>query len=144
MVKNYRINWNNLPEDPDGFTFSDLQRAYKKLHRELLEAKRTKSATESVLSRTAKDMRKARGEAKHLRHDVVQMTKKQKANEELKSCGAWSGAAIGCVTVVWAGFAEHGYPGPKWLFQHEFVYGSACWFTTMLFGWAAKAFHSTD
>jgi len=142
MAKNYRVNWNNLPEDPDGMTFADVKRAYRKLHRELIEAKRMKGATESVLSRTTKDMRAARGEAKHLRHDMVRMTRKQKAQDELKSCGAWSGAAIGCVTVLWAGFEEHGYPGPAWLFEHEFVYGSICWLVTMAFGWAAKAFHS--
>jgi len=143
MAKNYRVNWANLPEDPDGMTFADVKRAYRKLHRELSEAKRMKGATESVLSRTTKDMRAARGEAKHLKRDMIQLTKKQKANDELKSCGAWSGAAIGCVTVLWAGFAEYGYPGPAWLFEHEFVYGSVCWFMTMAFGWAAKAFHST-
>jgi len=142
MAKNYRVNWNNLPEDPDGMTFADVKRAYTRLHKELAQEKRMKGATESVLSRTTKDMRKARGEAKHLRRDMIQMTKKQKAADELKSCGAWSGAAIGCVTVLWAGFAEYGYPGPAWLFEHEFVYGSVCWFMTMLFGWAAKVFHS--
>jgi|10_taG_2_1085330.scaffolds.fasta_scaffold83105_3 hypothetical protein len=143
MAKNYRVNWANLPEDPDGMTFADVKRAYTRLHKELAQEKRMKGATESVLSRTTKDMRKARGEAKHLKRDMIQLTKKQKANDELKSCGAWSGAAIGCVTVLWAGFAEYGYPGPAWLFEHEFVYGSVCWFTTMTFGWAAKAFHST-
>jgi hypothetical protein len=143
MVKNYRVNWNNLPEDPDGMTFADVKRAYTRLHKELAQEKRMKGATESVLSRTTKDMRKARGEAKHLKRDMIQLTKKQKANDELKSCGAWSGAAIGCVTVLWAGFAEYGYPGPAWLFEHEFVYGSVCWFMTMIFGWAAKAFHTT-
>ena len=143
MAKNYRVNWANLPEDPDGMTFADVKRAYTRLHKELAQEKRMKGATESVLSRTTKDMRKARGEAKHLKRDMIQMTKKQKANDELKSCGAWSGAAIGCVTVLWAGFAEYGYPGPAWLFEHEFVYGSVCWGMTLLFGWAAKAFHTT-
>ena len=143
MAKNYRVNWNNLPEDPDGMTFADVKRAYTRLHKELAQEKRMKGATESVLSRTTKDMRKARGEAKHLKRDMIQLTKKQKAADELKSCGAWSGAAIGCVTVLWAGFAEYGYPGPAWLFEHEFVYGSVCWFMTMTFGWAAKAFHTT-
>ena len=143
MAKNYRVNWANLPEDPDGMTFADVKRAYTRLHKELAQEKRMKGATESVLSRTTKDMRKARGEAKHLKRDMIQLTKKQKANDELKSCGAWSGAAIGCVTVLWAGFAEYGYPGPAWLFEHEFVYGSVCWFMTMIFGWAAKAFHTT-
>jgi len=141
MGKNYRVNWNNLPEDPDGMTFADVKRAYTRLHKELAETKRMKGATESVLHKTTKDMRRARGEAKHLRHDMVQMTKKQKAADELKACGAWSGAAIGCCTLLWQGFEQYGAPFPQFMVESEWFFGSVCWAATMIFGWAAKAFH---
>jgi len=103
-----------------------------------------KGATNEALGYRAAEVRGVRAEVKTLRRNQVQMTRKQEANGKLKASGAWSGAAIGCVTLLWTGFAEYGYPGPKWLFEHEFVYGSVCWFVTLLFGWAAKAYHTGE
>ena len=91
-----------------------------------------------------RENRETQTEVKTLRRNMVRMTKKQHANEKLKSCGAWSGAAIGCVTLLWTAFEEYGYPGPKWLFENEFVYGGVCWAVTLMFGWAAKAFHTAE
>lgn len=144
MAKNYRINWNNLPEDPDGMTFSDLQKAYRKLHRELSEARRMKSATEAVLSQTAKDGRELKKDKRILTNKVKTMTHQAAANKSFKETSGWSAGAIGCVTLLWAGFGEYGYPGPAWLFEHEIVYGAACWLATTSFAWAAKSVYGAD
>ena len=134
---------NRLPQSSREIgSFAECRAAYDECRERLLEYKRMMSATNEALSHRTREVRGVKKEAAHLRHGMVQMTKAQKANDELKSCGAWPGAAIGCVTVLWAGFAEYGYPGPMWLFEHEFVYGAVCWFATILFAWAAKAFHS--
>jgi hypothetical protein len=72
------------------------------------------------------------------------MTKKQKAQDELRACGAWSGAAIGLCTLLWQAFNEYGAPFPQFMVESEWFFGSVCWAVTMVFGWAAKAFHGVE
>ena len=138
------INWNNPPEDISGISFKDLRRLYGILWKMLQECKRMKGATESVLSKATKGERAAKKEARHLKHDMIQMTKKQKARDELKACGAWSGAAIGICTLTWQGFEEYGAPFPQFMVESEWFFGSVCWIVTLIFGWVAKAFHGVD
>ena len=138
------INWNRLPEDPNGMTFADVKKGYTLLWQRLQECKRMKGATESVLSKATKGERAAKKEARHLKHDMIQMTKKQKAQDELKACGAWSGAAIGLCTLTWQGFNEYGAPFPDFMVESEWFFGSVCWIVTLIFGWVAKAFHGVD
>jgi len=131
------------PKDPATVgSFAELRGHYKQLWVELDDCRKMKGATNEALGYRTRESRETQAEVKTLRRNMVRMTKKEHANEKLKSCGAWSGGAIGCVTLLWTAFAEYGYPGPKWLFEHDFVYGSVCWFTTLLFGWAAKSFHT--
>ena len=133
------------PKDPATVgSFAELRSHYRTLWAELEDCRAMKSATNEALGYRAAEVRGVKAEVKTLRRGMVQMTRKQEATGKLKSCGAWSGAAIGCVTLLWTGFEEYGYPGPRWLFEHEFVYGSVCWFTTLLFGWAAKAYHTGE
>jgi hypothetical protein len=61
-----------------------------------------------------------------------------------KTMGAWFGAAIGSVTLLWQGFDQYGTPFPKFLMDSDFFYGGVCWVVTLLFGWAAKAYHHVD
>ena len=138
------INWNRLPEDPDGMTFSDTKKAYKLLYQRLLECKRMKGATEGVLAAATKGEREAKKSAKALRKEVAMSSKKAAAAKSLKETSGWSGVAIGAVTLLWAGFAEYGYPGPQWLFEHDIFYGAVCWMSTSLFAWAAKAFYDAQ
>lgn len=138
------INWNRLPEDPDGMTFADVKRGYTLLWQRLQECKRMRGATETVLSKTVKQERELKKEKRVLKKTVELISKKAAANKSFKETSGWSAGAIGCVTLMWAGFAEYGYPGPKWLFEHEIVYGAACWVATTLFAWAAKSFYGAD
>lgn len=144
MPRGYRIDWNNLPEHPDGWTFADTKKAYTKVWRQLSECRRMKAATNSVLKSSRDESREVKKEVKVLRRDMVQMTKKQKAQDELKACGAWSGAAIGICTLTWQGFDEYGAPFPDFMVESEWFFGSVCWAVTLIFGWAAKAFHGVE
>ena len=136
---------NRLPQDSSKIgSFAECRAAYDECRKRLLDCKKMKGATNEALGYRTKEARETQAEVKHLRRNMVRMTKKQHANEKLKSCGAWSGAAIGCVTLLWTAFGEYGYPGPKWLFENEFVYGGVCWAVTLMFGWAAKAFHTAE
>ena len=133
------------PRDPATVgSFAELRSHYKQLWVELDDCRKMRGATNEALGFRAAEVRGVRAEVKTLRRNQVQMTRKQEATGKLKASGAWSGAAIGCVTLLWTAFEEYGYPGPKWLFKHEFVYGSVCWATTLLFGWAAKAYHTGE
>ena len=88
--------------------------------------------------------REAKKSAKALRKEVAMISKKAAAAKSLKETSGWSGVAIGAVTLLWAGFAEYGYPGPQWLFEHDIFYGAVCWMSTSLFAWAAKAFYDAQ
>ena len=133
------------PKDPATIgSFAELRAHYNVLYGMYENCHKMKGATNEALGYRTAEVRGVRAEVKTLRRGMVQMTKQQHATEKLKSCGTWSGAAIGCVTLLWTAFEEYGYPGPKWLFTHDFVYGSVCWCTTLLFGWAAKAFHTGE
>ena len=70
--------------------------------------------------------------------------KQAAAAKALKETSGGAGVAIGAVTLLWAGFAEYGYPGPQWLFEHDIFYGAVCWMSTSLFAWAAKAFYAAQ
>lgn len=138
------INWNNPPEDISGISFKDLRRLYGILWKMWQECKRMKGATEGVLKKTRNDERALKKESAGLKSQVQFMSKKAAAAKSLKETSGWSGIAIGAVTLLWAGFAEYGYPGPQWLFEHDIFYGAVCWTATSLFAWAAKAFYDAQ
>lgn len=142
--KNYRINWAKLPPDPEGMSFADVKKAYTRLHADLSDCKKMRKASSDAARGFQLSAHDAASEAKTLRRGMIRMTKKQHATEKLKSCGAWSGAAIGSVTLLWQGFDQYGAPFPRFLMESDFFYGGVCWAVTILFGWAAKAFHGAE
>ena len=142
MVKKYRVNWGNLPADPEGMSFADLRKAYTIVTGELKSCKQMRKASSDAARGFQLSAHDAKTENKDLRRGMVRITKKQKAKDELKATGAWSGAAIGSVTLVWQGFDQYGAPFPKFLMDSDFFYGGVCWMVTILFGWAAKAFYN--
>ena len=139
-----RINWNNPPENPDGLSFADLKKMYGIVYRNLLDCKRNRGALQSTLASSRKGELSLRQEKKVLKSKVEMISKKAAANKSFKETSGWSAAAIGCVTLCWAGFAEYGYPGPEWLCEHEIFFGWCCWASTSLFAWAAKGFYGAD
>jgi len=83
-------------------------------------------------------------EKRVLTRRIDTISKAQTAQEKLKSTCGWSGGAIGCTTILWAGFREYGYPGPAWLFEHEIFYGFVCWCATTLFAWTARSYYGEE
>ena len=108
------------------------------------EAKRNRSALQSTLSATRKGELSLREEKKVLKSKGAMIRKKAAANQSFKETSGWSAAAIGGVTLLWAGFGEYGYPGPEWLFEHEIFFGWCCWASTSIFAWVAKSFYGAD
>jgi len=125
-------------------TFAECRAEVDRLIAEKSELRRNLTAMETIT-------RDRRHQAEELRKDKRQLIakmdviyRKQAANDKLKSTAGWSGAAIGCVTLLWAGFGNYGYPGPAWLFEHEIFFGFVCWCATTIFAWVARSYYEAD
>ena len=133
------------PRDPKTVgSFSELRQHYQTLWRELDDCKRMKSAVDATLQSRTKEVRGAQTELKKAKGEVALISKRAAAAKSFKETSGWSAGAIGSVTLMWAAFGEYGYPGPKWLFEHEIFYGAVCWVATTIFAWAAKGFYGAD
>jgi hypothetical protein len=136
---------NRLPKSSSEVaSFSECRKALDWALKDLAACKTMRQASGHAARGYQKDARDAKTENKSLRRGMVRITKTQKAKDELKATGAWSGAAIGSVTLLWQGFDQYGTPFPKFLMDSDFFYGGVCWVVTLLFGWAAKAYHHVD
>ena len=92
----------------------------------------------------AKDKRKYKAEAKVAKGQVVRLSKKQKATEEAKKAGYWSGAATIAITILYETWKVVGFPGGReWMdwWNHEAVYGVMVWVSTCTLGWFYRAGH---
>ena len=133
------------PRDPKTVgSFSELRMHYAELWRELDDCKRNRGALQSTLASSRKGEVALREEKKVLKSKVALITKKAAAQKSFRETSGWSAGAIGSVTLIWAAFGEYGYPGPKWLFEHEVFYGAVCWVATTICAWAAKGFYGAD
>ena len=133
------------PRDPKTVgSVSELRMHYAELWRELDDCKRNRGALQSTLASSRKGEVALREEKKVLKSKVALITKKAAAQKSFRETSGWSAGAIGSVTLMWAAFGEYGYPGPKWLFEHEIFYGAVCWVATTIFAWAAKGFYGAD
>ncbi len=133
------------PRDPKKVaSFAELRMHYAELWRELDDCKRNCGALQTTLASSRKGEVALREEKKVLKSKVALITKKAAAQKSFRETSGWSAAAIGSVTLCWAGFGEYGFPGPKWLFEHDVFYGAVCWAATSVFAWAAKSFYGAD
>ena len=72
---------------------------------------------------------------------LLHLTEKQKALEETKMAGYWSGAAAISITILYETWKVVGFPGGyRWRewWEHEAVYGVLMWGATITFGWLYK------
>ena len=133
------------PRDPKKVgSFAELRQHYETLWSELDECKRQKSAAYSTLKSRTQEVRGAQTDLKRAKSEVALISKRAAAAKSFKETSGWSAGAIGSVTLMWAAFGEYGYPGPRWLFEHEIFYGAVCWMATTIFAWAAKGFYGAD
>ena len=108
------------------------------------DERRMRTANESVLRDRTKEVRGVQTDLRKAKSEVALISKKAAAQKSFRETSGWSGVAIGSVTLCWAGFGEYGFPGPKWLFEHDVFYGAVCWAATSVFAWAAKSFYGAD
>ena len=133
------------PRDPKKIaSFAELRMYYEKLWIQLDDCKRMKSAVDATLQSRTKEVRGVQTDLKKAKGEVALISKRAAAAKSFKETSGWSAGAIGSVTLMWAAFGEYGYPGPKWLFEHEIFYGAVCWVATTIFAWAAKGFYGAD
>ena len=122
-----------------------MKKHYESARKEIINYKKM-AQTANVTSRgLAKDKHKYKKEANVAKGQLVQVTKKQKALDEAKKAGYWSGAATIAVTILYETWKVVGFPGGRaWMgwWEHEAIYGVMVWCSTVTLGWAYKASHS--
>ena len=125
-------------------TFDEARDEVDRLIEDLAELQRQFAAMRGVARDRRHQTDNLKREKRVLTHRIDTISKAQAAAEKLKSTAGWSGAAISCVTLMWAAFGHYGYPGPAWLFEHEIFYGFVCWCATTLFAWTARSYYGED
>tara|TARA_R100001079_G_C4297127_1_gene89632 strand:- start:117 stop:500 length:384 start_codon:yes stop_codon:yes gene_type:complete len=114
-----------------------MKEYYEKARKEINDYKDAAKLANASARGFAHDAAVLKKENKQLGKDMVTLTKHQKATEEAKKAGYWSGAAAIAVTILYEIWKVVGFPGGKeWLefWQHEAVYGVIMWISTVLFG----------
>ena len=118
-------------------TTSEMKEYYEKARKEINDYKNSAKIANASAKESSAHARSLQAENKQLGKDVVTLTKNQKAVDEAKKAGYWSGAAAISVTILYEIWKVVGFPGGReWLefWQHEAVYGVIMWISTVLFG----------
>ena len=118
-------------------TTSEMKKYYEKARQEIENYKNTAKVANAAAKQSGRQARSLQEENKQLGKDVVTLTKNQKAADEAKKAGYWSGAAAIAVTILYEVWKIVGFPGGReWteFWQHEAVYGVIMWVSTILFG----------
>jgi len=118
-------------------TTSEMKEYYEKARKEINDYKNSAKIANASAKESFAHARSLQAENKQLGKDVVTLTKNQKAVDEAKKAGYWSGAAAISVTILYEIWKVVGFPGGReWLefWQHEAVYGVIMWISTVLFG----------
>ena len=118
-------------------TTSEMKEYYEKARKEINDYKNSAKIANASAKESSAHARSLQAENKQLGKDVVTLTKNQKAVDEAKKAGYWSGAAASSVTILYEIWKVVGFPGGReWLefWQHESVYGVIMWISTVLFG----------
>ena len=121
-----------------------LRRHYAQVLDELQECHRQRKAMESVAQTQRKSASDAKSQVKRQSKQLLTISRRQKAQEEMNKAGAWSGAAAISVVIMYEIFKVIGWPGGKnWqeFWNHEAVYGVFMCGMTYFMGWAYKALH---
>ena len=119
-----RINWNNLPPDPQGWSFSDTKRAYRQLWNQLEECKRQRQAVSSVSRANRKDLVESRQDLRKAKGQIVTLTKKEHAKSKEKSAAAYATTAATVLIISYQVVEVFGGWG-RWapVFEHEATIG---------------------
>ena len=121
---------------------TDLRNYYESARNEIINYKKMANMANVTSKELAKDKRKYQAEAKVAKGQVVKLSKKQKATDEAKKAGYWSGAATIAITILYETWKVVGFPGGReWmaLCEHEAIYGVIVWISTCTLGWFYRA-----
>ena len=128
--------WNRTP------SIDDKRRHYEAMREEIANHKLSAKSSGIVARKYKKKAEEATADKKVSDKKLLHLTKKQKAIEEGKKAGYWSGAAAISVTILYEIWKVAGFPGGRqWMnfWNHEAVYGVLMWFATLMFGWFYRA-----
>ena len=120
----------------------EKRRHYEEMRSELASYRESARSAHIVSRQYRKKAEEATTEKKVADKKLLHLTKKQKAIEEGKKAGYWSGAAAISVTILYEVWKVAGFPGGRqWMnfWNHEAVYGVLMCFTTLMFGWFYRA-----
>ena len=123
---------------------TELREKYESARKEINNYKKTAQLANAATKELAKDKRKYQAEAKVAKGQVVKMSKRQKATDEAKKAGYWSGAATIAITILYETWKVVGFPGGReWMdwWNHEAVYGVMVWISTCTLGWFYRVGH---
>jgi hypothetical protein len=123
---------------------TDLRKKYESARSEIINYKKSAQLANQGTKIIAKDREKYKKEAKVAKGQVVRLSKKQKATEEAKKAGYWSGASTIAITILYETWKVVGFPGGReWMgwWEHEAIYGVMVWISTCTLGWFYKASH---
>ena len=123
---------------------TELKEKYESARNEINNYKQMANMANVTSRELAKDKYKYKKEAKVAKGQVVRLSKKQKATEEAKKSGYWSGAATIAITILYETWKVVGFPGGReWMawWEHEAVYGVMVWVSTCTLGWFYRAGH---
>ena len=123
---------------------TELKEKYTSARNEIINYKKSAQIANAGAKALAKDKRKYQAEAKVAKGQVVRLSKKQKATDEAKKAGYWSGAATIAITILYETWKVVGFPGGReWMewWNHEAVYGVMVWISTCTLGWFYRVGH---
>ena len=123
---------------------SELREKYERARAEIQSYKTSAHMAHVTARSLARDKHKYASEAKVARGQLLQLSKRQKASDEAKKAGYWSGAATISVTILYEMWKVVGFPGGyRWadFWAHEAVYGVMVWCSTMVLGILYRAAH---
>ena len=123
---------------------SELREAYERARAEIKNYKAAANAANVTARDLAKDKNKYKSEATIASRQLLQISKRQKASDEAKKAGFWSGAATIGVTILYESWKVVGFPGGhRWMdwWNHQAVYGVMVWCSTMVLGVLYRAAH---
>ena len=139
MLQNHRYpTWEKIPSR------TDLKKYYEAMREEISGYKQAAQNSSITAKKYRQKADESSKENKTINKKILTLSKKQKALDEAKKAGYWSGAAAISVTILYETWKVIGFPGGgRWMewWNHEAVFGVMMWFATCVLGWFYKASH---
>ena len=139
MLQNHRYPpWEKIPSR------TDLKKYYEAMREEISGYKQSAQNSDITAKKYRQKADESSKENKTINKKILTLSKKQKALDEAKKAGYWSGAAAISVTILYETWKVIGFPGGgRWMewWNHEAVFGVMMWFATCVLGWFYKASH---